>query len=472
MPLNVVRNDITRMRVDAIVNAANTQLLEGGGVCGAIFGAAGADELQDACDKLAPIKTGEAVITPGFALPAKHIIHAAGPVYIDGAHGEEALLRACYTNSLGIAAENGCESIAFPLISSGIYGYPKDEALAVATNAIGSWLADSENDMDVFLVVFDKAAFKISTELLGDIKTYIDEHLADELEYRSGRSELLQVERDALEAPQYLVGRGAPETPQSQVERGALEAPQLQVERGAFETSQLQKVNEAAAGFASKRKPPKKKPGAREGRARRPDAKAIGPPGGNEQRKATILPAMRDSAANWVAGAALLPGAPVGKAMQSDAPLSGAPGGKAMQPDAPLSVTPVGRAMQPAALYSASLQDEIDRLDEPFSSALLRLIDAKGETDAAVYKRANIDRKLFSKIRNPDYRPSKKTALALAVALRLDLDETGALLRYAGFALSSSQKFDVIIQYFITRGKYDIYEINNVLFEYDQPLLG
>jgi len=153
MPLTIVRNDITKMQVDAIVNAANTALQMGGGVCGAIFKAAGAEKLQAACDPLAPIQTGTAVITPGFYLPAKYVIHTAGPVYRDGKHGEETQLRSCYANSLDLARENGCESISFPLISSGIYGYPKDEAFAVATSAIDTWLL--KNDMDVSLVLFD-----------------------------------------------------------------------------------------------------------------------------------------------------------------------------------------------------------------------------------------------------------------------------------------------------------------------------
>jgi O-acetyl-ADP-ribose deacetylase (regulator of RNase III) len=156
MPVTIVNGDITKMDVDAIVNAANTALRMGGGVCGAIFGAAGAPALQAACDKLAPIGTGEAVITPGFALPAKYVIHTAGPVYKDGRHGEEALLRSCYTSSLKLAGENGCRSIAFPLISSGIYGYPKDEALSVAASAIDEWLLENDSDMNVLLVLFEK----------------------------------------------------------------------------------------------------------------------------------------------------------------------------------------------------------------------------------------------------------------------------------------------------------------------------
>ena len=152
MPLSEIQNDITKMEVDAIVNAANTDLMMGGGVCGAIFDAAGAAELQAACDELSPIQTGEAVITDAFALPAKYIIHTAGPVYRDGKQGEEARLRSCYTNSLDLAHTNGCRSVAFPLISSGIYGYPKEDALSVAKSAISGWLEN--NEMDVFLELF------------------------------------------------------------------------------------------------------------------------------------------------------------------------------------------------------------------------------------------------------------------------------------------------------------------------------
>ena len=151
MPLNIINGDITKVEADVIVNAANTELLEGDGVCGVIFRAAGNAKLQEACNKVAPIRTGEAVITDGFAL-SKHIIHTAGPVYCDGEHGEEALLRSCYINSLNLAKAQGCQSIAFPLISSGIYGYPYDEALSVAKNAITDWL--SNNDMGVSLVLY------------------------------------------------------------------------------------------------------------------------------------------------------------------------------------------------------------------------------------------------------------------------------------------------------------------------------
>ena len=342
MSFTIVRQDITKMKVDAIVNAANTDLKMGGGVCRAIFKAAGVVQLQAACDKLAPIKTGEAVITPGFGLPAKFIIHAAGPVYRQwNKEQNEQYLRSAYINSLKRAVENDCETIAFPLISSGIYGYPKDEALQVATLAIHDFLTD--NDLDVTLVVFDKSAFTVSRELLGEVESYIDEHYVEAHEIR--RRQLLDVERDALS-----------------------EADEA-----------ISKYNE-----------------------------------------------------------------PIFEEML--APSVGAP---------------------------APLDDLVGNLDEPFSQMLLRLIDAKDMTDVEVYKRANLDRKLFSKIRsNKGYMPSKRTAIALAVALKLSLDETDGLLERAGYALSHAVKFDVIVEYFITNRKYDVFEINEVLFEYDQTLLG
>lgn len=321
MPLAIVRADITKIEVDAIVNAANTSLLAGGGVCGSIFAAAGAEELQRACARLAPIEVGEAVITPGFSLTAAYIIHTAGPIY-RGLEEDQVQLRSCYLNSLRLAVEKGCESIAFPLISSGVYRYPKTEALQIATSAIKDFLA--EHDLYVYLVVYDHDAFYISDHLYGEVQSYLDEHL---LEERYDR---------------FLVG--------------------YVLESGAVQ-------------------------------------------------KETAL--------------------------------------------------------------SKPLAELVGNLDRPFGETLLSLIDAKGKTDVEVYKKANLDRRLFSKIRSIEgYMPSKRTALALAIALELSLEETNDLLARAGFTLSHSQKFDVIIEYFIIRGRYDIFEINEVLFSYDQPLLG
>ena len=331
MPFTIVRQDITKMKVDTIVNAANTNLRMGGGVCGAIFNAAGQTKLKEACDKVSPIKTGGAAITPGFKLPAKYVIHAAGPIYHQwNAEENEKLLRSAYTESLKLAAKNGCGSIAFPLISSGIYGYPKEEALQVAVAAIKDFLA--EHDMDVYLVIFDRASFTVSEKLLGAVESYIDENYVDS----------------------HFIYR-------------------QEVKRADYEEI-IMKPSLDEADFMS---------------------------------------------------------------------------------------------------VSKGLDDLIDDLDEPFNTTLLKLIDAKGKTDSEVYKRANIDRKLFSKIRTgKGYMPSKRTILALAVSLELTLEETDDLLERAGYALSHSQKFDVIVEFFIVNGKYDIFEINEVLFKYDQSLLG
>ena len=378
MPLSIIRNDITKMQVDAIANAANTALQMGGGVCGAIFSAAGADRLQAACDSLAPIKTGEAVITKGFALPAKYILHAAGPVYRDGKQNEEALLRSSYVNALNLAKKHKCESIAFPLISSGIYGYPKDEALSVATNAIKEWLMN--DDMDVSLVVFDKAAFALSQNLLGEVRAFIDENYVDERNLR----------------------------------------------------------------FSPKKRSPWTE--------RETDAQAA-------ERSISLFPDEKLPASTE----AFSIGAAIKKSETEALPTP-------FETQMPESAPP---SAQMASTVSKRLDDVVGRLDEPFSATLLRLIDMKGKTDVEVYKRANLDRKLFSKIRTgKGYMPSKKTAVALAVSLELSLSETRDLLERAGFALSRSVVFDVIVEYFITRRRYDIFEINNVLFEYDQPLLG
>lgn len=347
MPFTLLRQDITKMKVDAIVNAANTALRMGGGVCGAIFKEAGVLKLQTACADLSPIATGQAVITPGFALPAKYIIHTAGPVYQDGRHNEEQLLGDCYRNSLKLALDNNCASIAFPLISSGIYGYPKGEALAVAIQAIRNFLTDHE--LDVYLTVFDKSAYSISRQLFAEVESYIDEHYA-------------------------------------------------------------------AASLAA-------------------DSRRLSTPGAD---RADPLRTLQNLNALHMEEALTI------EAFQG----------------------------QPAE-RKKDLSELMGNLDEPFSATLLKLIDHKGRSDVEVYRRANLDRKLFSKIRtNANYMPSKRTALALCVALELSLRETLDLLKRAGYSLSHAQKADVIVEYFILNHKYDLYAINEVLFQYDQPLLG
>lgn len=332
MPLQIVRNDITKMTVDAIVNAANSTLLGGGGVDGCIHRAAG-EELLAECRTLGGCETGNAKITGAYNLPCKYVIHTVGPVYLGGNNGEKALLESCYKKSLELAKEYCCESVAFPLISSGVYGYPKDKALKVAIDVISDFLL--ENEMTVYIVIFDKKAYKISEKLFSDIAEYIDDRYVDEhTDYR------------------------------------------------------------------------------------------------------------RES-------------------MRLNMPM------------------PSVMAMEMCECYSASvpkalsLEDAVNSVDESFSQMLLRKIDEKGMTDAQCYKKANIDRKLFSKIRGDvHYKPSKPTAIAFAIALELSLNETEDMLKKAGFALSHSNKFDIIIEYFITEGNYNIFEINEALFAFDQSLLG
>ena len=333
MPLKIVRNDITKMMVDAIVNAANESLLGGGGADGAIHRAAG-KELLSECRTLGGCKTGEAKITGGYNLPAKYVIHTVGPVYKDGKHGEKTLLESCYRESLSLAKNHGCETIAFPLISSGVYGYPKDKALKVAVDVISDFLL--ENEMTVYIVIFDKAAYGISEKLFSDITEYIDDNYV------------------------------------------------------ALHTDYCRESMPMCAPFSAA-------------------ADSIDTP-------------IRKSKKNF---------------------------------------------------FKDDLNKRIKQIDESFSQMLLRKIDEKGMTDAQCYKKANIDRKLFSKIRSDiHYKPSKPTAIAFAISLELSLEETEDMLRKAGFALSHSNKFDIIIEYFISNGNYNIFEINEALFAFDQVLLG
>ena len=342
MPLEIVRNDITKMAVDAIVNAAKESLLGGGGVDGCIHRAAGPELLAE-CRTLGGCKTGDAKITKAYRLPCKYVIHTVGPVWNGGQYGEKEKLISCYRTSLALAKAHKCETVAFPLISSGIYGYPKDQALRVAVDTIGEFLM--KNDMTVYIVIFDRAAYQISGKLFADIAEYIDDHYVDE--HTDSRRE------------------------------------------------RLRRLNRL-------------------------------------ESKASMV--CEDAASDFMAA-----------------------------PCAPMAMSVVG----------GSLDDMLGELDAGFSETLLKLIDRTGKKDSEIYKKANVDRKLFSKIRNnPDYKPSKATAIAFAIALELDLEETRDFIARAGFALSRSSKFDVIIEYFIKQKNYDVFAINEALFAFDQSLLG
>jgi O-acetyl-ADP-ribose deacetylase (regulator of RNase III) len=333
MPFQIIRNDITKVECDAIVNAANNTLLGGGGVDGAIHRVAGKGLLEE-CKTLGGCETGQAKITKGYNLPCKYVIHTVGPVWQGGNNNEREFLQSCYKNSLVLAKEYNCESVAFPLISSGVYGYPAQDAMKVAVDTIGEFLLN--NDMLVYIVVYNNIAVNIGSKLFSDIAEYIDDnYVAEHTDYNYESARMMRCDMPMLQMQ-------------------SVEADECSV----FDDSDIN---------------------------------------------------------NWV--------------------------------------------------------NEV--IDESFSEMLLRKIDESGMTDSQCYKKANIDRKLFSKIRsNPQYKPSKTTAIAFAIALELSLDETKELLMKAGFALSHSSKFDVIIEYFITKGNYNIFEINESLFAFDQSLLG
>ena len=353
MPFELIRNDITKMNVDAIVNAANRSLLGGGGVDGAIHQAAGPGLLEE-CRTLGGCETGEAKITKGYRLPARYVIHTVGPVWHGGRCGEKELLSACYRHSMELAVKYDCESIAFPMISAGAYGYPNDQAMAVAVETITGFLMD--HDLMVYLVVFGHASFLTGKKLFRDVQEYIDDVYAERHLFRRTENARKQLWREDRKAAEDL---------DSEL---SMQSVSPVCADGAYQDSQTPK---AAAGAA-------------------PDWETI-----------------------------------------------------------------------------------LKKTDKGFSEALIDLIDKRGITDAQCYKKANVDRKLFSKIHsNPSYQPSKPTVFAFAVALELSLSETRSLLNKAGFSLSRSSKFDILMEYFITHRIYNVFDINEVLFEYDLPLLG
>lgn len=339
IPLQIIRHDITKMRVDAIVNTTNEEMIGYSGVDLAVHTIAG-KELDAECAKLAPLGIGQAKISGAYALPCKYVIHTSGPVWHGGLHGESIILRSCYIEALKLAVKHGCLSIAFPLISSGVYGYPKDQVLKFAIQTITEFLL--EHELTVYICVFDKESYSFSQKLFADIRSFIDD------EY----------------------------------------------------------VNEHDEDYYDR------------------------------------YPIKQDDA--------ILP------EMCSDALCSSA-----------------RSEHQHHSIQQAPLKKYLEDMGMSFSKMLFQFIDDRGMSDVECYKKANVDKRTFSKIKsNKDYKPSKQTVIAFAIALRLDLEETQALLATVSFTLSKSNVFDKIIRYFIYHGNYDIFEINKALFEFDQVLLG
>ncbi len=555
MSFIMIREDITKIKVDAVVNAANTGLLMGGGVCGAIFAAAGPQKLRRACSRLAPIRVGEAAVTPGFALPAKYIIHAAGPVYRRQESGQcERELRAAYASALRLALENGCESIAFPLISSGIYGYPKTEALRTAVSEIRRFL--EKHEMAVYLAVLDKTAFAADSGLAAEVGRYLGERYIGRSEVFgaalpvSAKAGAQREEEESREAQDFRAGKiRIPEKVSHEKNAEIPAGVPLEENTGIPEKVLPEgntRIREEVLPEENARRPekdlleenaeiPEKVPLEENARipgeillkenARRPEKvlhegnaeisegvpleENVRIPGEILLKENARKPEKDPLEENTEipAGVPIKQNAGILRRFSRDMEDGGqrkeyskkdVTGKKRSlfaslrtekgRRNVPVECSSGGRrfvagkssagreAPVPRRLKKtnpAELQELVAALDKPFSEALLHLIDERGYTDAEVYRRANLDRRLFSKIRtNSAYMPSKRTAIALAVALQLNLSETRELLARAGYALSHSQKFDVIVEYFIVNGKYDLYEINEILFQYDQPLLG
>ena len=394
MAFQIVRNDITKITADAIVNTANPEPTFMAGTDSAIYLAAGADELLAERAKIGPIAEGEVAVTPAFKLDAKYIFHTVGPIWNGGGEGEKETVRKCYLNCLKKASELGIESIAFPLISTGVYGFPKAEALLIATSVFSEFLADHE--LDITLVVFDNESFTLSGKIFAGVDEYIDENYA---------AEKISEEYGFTGAAAYGAGFGAVAS------------------SVAFESAAEEVCEDKEAALIEERE--------KEREERR-------------SRRKNLLHSVRDYTGLEARGksAAAVPAASMAQ-------------------------------MEAVSKPQRSLDDVVKNVSETWSQSLLRLITEKGYTDTEVYKRANADRKLFSKIRsNKDYQPKKATALAFALALKLNIDETKDLLGRAGYALSKSSITDLIVEYFIENKVYDIMTINLALYEHDEPLLG
>ena len=357
MPLKIVRNDITKMQCDALVNTANEYPVVGRGCDTAIYEAAGYEQLLSyRKEHIGKVKEGDVFLTPAFALPARYIIHAVSPTFHGGDRGEERKLRACYKKSLELARQEKCRSIAFPLIATGSFRYPKEEGLRIAVDEINAFLL--QHSMEVFLVVYDETAAELGKRLTPDLRSYLD-------------SALEEREEDA-----YYDRR------------------------------------EAFSGF------------------HRP----LGAPAAPLPNASASMPR---------------PSAPQASAQKSSAPI----------PDF-------------HAGYDSKLEERIKHLSDTFSEYLMYLIRSKGLTNADVYKKAIVDKKVFSKIKNNKHaHPSKMTAMCLCVGARLNIDETRDLLARAGYALSPCDMTDMIFSFFIENGIYDMFELDIQLEDHGLPYL-
>ena len=414
MAFTIIRNDITKVTADAIVNTANPHPVIGGGTDSAVYAAAGAEALLEKRREIGDILPGNVAATPAFHLNAKWILHTVGPSWEGGEAGEFETLRNCYRNSLKLASELKCESIAFPLIATGVYGFPKAEALQIAVSEFRAFLENAE--MEITLVVFDRESFVLSDAAFEGVNAFVDGNYVEE----------------KLDS-EYAVPN---------------------------EVTRAQAIADAEM----------------ESVARRNIFERI-----FHKSSVDTAPAHNFSGKNKKA----IPEGTLGSACEESLPEENFTKAKVVFEDAEdISeeeeiFEPDGAPLKDSSVFASkissprSLDDVMAQVGETWQESLLRLIDEKGFTDTEVYKRANVDRKLFSKIRsNKDYQPKKITAVAFALALNLNLDETKDLLGRAGYAFSPGSRFDLIVEYYIEQEVYDFYTINLALFDHDQPLIG
>lgn len=494
MAFTIIRQDLSRVRADAIVVPANPGLQITGGTVMAVAKAAGRRRLQRACNRLGGCPVGQAVATPAFKLPAEHIIHAVGPIWRGGDAGEPELLRSAYDSALQLALRLNAQSVALPLLSTGSFGYPMRPAFEIAMAAIRAFLETA--DMDVLLAVYDKRAVVEGSRLFGEIAEFIDDATV-ERHLHERRNRLRDVSLDgylgdsygaplldhaepgatgSLGAPLKAPGEGKAEWPSQPDLQMAADAATLESNRADAGLRYCPRCGHKVAGQA--RFCPFCGSLLDEGWGSG-DMRAAGTPGNWDFDGAVDAADLREE--DFAASSQAMPqySAPTMNAAPTPAPAAGKPGGHLHLPQSKGARRPSSQGSLPMqaierepAATPPELGDLIANMDEGFSLLLMHLIDARGMSDAEVYKRANITRQHFSKIRRPDYKPTKKTVVALAIALRLTLPETVELLARAGFALSHSDKFDIIVEYFISHGDYDIFRINEALFAYDQQLLG
>ena len=410
MSFHIIRNDIAKVKADAIVNTANPEATYGCGVDSAIYNAAGIERLLKERKKIGPIARGDAAVTPAFKLKAKYIIHTVGPYWIDGAHGEEDTLTSCYKKSLEMAEELGCKSIAFPLISTGVYGFPKDKGLQIALNVLQSYAMHSA--MEICLVIYDTEAYEITSQVFKDIENYIEANYIPAYDERGLRSELRVQNRKRPWYDDWLKA-SIPYRPSEPLRDEAEILPERE------------EIEEQAFGFVTLES---------DHMSESPRLERVTSEDGDLPRSA----AGPKSSAVPKANAAI-------KSKGADKPPQF---GKL--PDFP-----------------GAVEDT-----KTFQEKFFEYLDKTGLTDPEFYKKLNLSKQMFSKVRsNPQYQPTKNTAVIFCLGLELDLEQATDLMARAGYAFSPSNKLDLFVKSCFVYRMYDFAQIDLYLAKQGYPML-